>query len=90
MGSNCIYFLLFNELHLRCIAGLCGGLLVGISHGEDIEQFVAFAEAQALEVWLGFFRGVEEAHGASKAAGAESQSLCREHHVLAQQTGLRR
>ena len=62
--------ILLDVLHLRGIAGLGVGLLVGIANGEDIVQLVISGDVEAVEEELALLIRQQEAHGTTEATGA--------------------
>ena len=45
----CDAFALFNVFHFRGIAGLCFGLFVGITNGNDVVQFIVFGDVKTVK-----------------------------------------
>ena len=62
-----LYDSLLDVLHLRSIAGLGIGLLVGVADGEDVVQFVVGRDVKTVEEKLAFLVRQQEAHRTAKA-----------------------
>ena len=70
-----LYFLGFARLGCRSF--------VGISEGNAVEQFIAFAEVQFLQIF-GCFGRLHEAGRAAETAGTDTHGLGCKYHVAAQ------
>lgn len=74
-----LYFLGITRFGIRC--------LIGIAEGYAVQQFVAFAEVQFLQI-LGCFGRFHKAGRSAQTARSDAHGLCRKYHVAAQQTAV--
>ena len=73
------------KLYFLCVAWFGCGSFVGIAEGDAVEQLIALAEVQLLQVF-GCFGLLHEAGRTAEAARTDTHGLCCEYHVASQQT----